>query len=146
MAIYMLRQVHCLRSCNLLVKFATTHIIAPPSPDYLSASPDYFPGSDPESDRDVSPEEDPLEDDSSYDDTFKTTKSLAVQAAPAPFQIVPTPPTLPRKPAILIQPGQAIPLGRPCHIYPNGVRMLLTARKRVRAPPALSSATKAAIA
>ncbi|GKB13539.1 hypothetical protein Tco_0847462 [Tanacetum coccineum] len=102
------------------MKFATTHIIAPPSPDYLSASPDYFPRSDLEFDLDVLPEEDPSEDDSSSDDAFKTTESLAVQATPAPFQIVPTPPTLPHKPAILLQPRQAIPLGRPYRIHPNG--------------------------
>ncbi|GJT47658.1 hypothetical protein Tco_0973815 [Tanacetum coccineum] len=46
-------------------------------------------------------------------------------------QIVPAPPRLPRRPAILGLPGQEIPIGRPYCTHPDGVRMLLTARKRV---------------
>ncbi|GJU07125.1 hypothetical protein Tco_1123555 [Tanacetum coccineum] len=49
-------------------------------------------------------------------------------------------------PVILIQTRQVIPFVRPYRRHPNGVRMLLIARKRVRAPPTLSSATVAAIA
>ncbi|GJT89638.1 putative reverse transcriptase domain-containing protein [Tanacetum coccineum] len=86
---------------------------APPSPDYVLASPKYFPGSDTESDLEELPLEDPSEDDSSGDDASETAGPLC---------------------------------GRPYRIHPNGVRMLLTARKRVRAPPALSPSTEAAIA
>ncbi|GKC41608.1 hypothetical protein Tco_1059330 [Tanacetum coccineum] len=119
---------------------------APPLLDYVPALPNYFPESDTESDLEESPEEDPSEDDSSSDDASETAGPLVVQAAPAPLQIVPVLPALPCRPAILVRPGQAIPFDRPYRIHPNGVRMLLTARKRVRAPPALSPATKAAIA
>nr|GEX40773.1 hypothetical protein [Tanacetum cinerariifolium] len=62
------------------------------------------------------PEEGPSEDDSSSDDTSETAGL------------------------------EEIPFGRPYHIHPNGVRMMLTARKRVRAPPALSPVTEATIA
>ncbi|GJW04654.1 hypothetical protein Tco_1563510 [Tanacetum coccineum] len=120
----------------------------PASPDYVPATSDYFPGSDTESDPEESLEEDPSEDDSSGDDVSETT-GLEVQAAPAPpepLQIVPALPALPHRPAILVRPGQAIPFGHPYRIHHNGVRMLLTARKRVRALPALSPATEAAIA
>ncbi|GJY77473.1 hypothetical protein Tco_0482589, partial [Tanacetum coccineum] len=37
-----------------------------------------------------------------------------------------------RRPTILIRPGEAIPFGRPYRTYLNGLRKLLTARKRVR--------------
>ncbi|GKC23804.1 hypothetical protein Tco_1025954 [Tanacetum coccineum] len=47
-------------------------------------------------------------------------------------------------PAILVRPGQAMPFGRPYLINHNGIRM--TAKKRVRAPPTLSSAIEAIIA
>ncbi|GJZ87966.1 putative reverse transcriptase domain-containing protein, partial [Tanacetum coccineum] len=97
------------------------------------------------SDLEESPEEDPSKDDSSGDDASETAGPLVVQAALAPLQIVPMLPALPCRPAILVRPGHAIPFGRPYRIHPNGVRMLLTARKRVRAPPALSPATEAAI-
>nr|GEU78170.1 reverse transcriptase domain-containing protein [Tanacetum cinerariifolium] len=52
---------------------------------------------------------------------------------PAIHQIVPAPPSVPRRPAILVLPSQEIPLGRPYHTQPNGVREMLTTRKRVRA-------------
>nr|GEV85397.1 hypothetical protein [Tanacetum cinerariifolium] len=87
----------------------------------------------------------PSEDDS-FDDDVSETARLEVQAAHAPHQIVPAPPTLSHRPAILVQPRQAILFGRLYRIHPNAVYILLTARKRVRAPPALSPATKAAIA
>ncbi|GJY85409.1 hypothetical protein Tco_0499435 [Tanacetum coccineum] len=50
-------------------------------------------------------------------------------------QILPTPPGLPRRPAILVLPGQSMPVGRPYRTQPNGVRKMLTIRKRVRLLP-----------
>ncbi|GKA87797.1 putative reverse transcriptase domain-containing protein [Tanacetum coccineum] len=50
-------------------------------------------------------------------------------------QILPAPPRLPRRLVVLILSGQLIPLGRPYHTQPNGVRKMLTARKIVRALP-----------
>ncbi|GKC84532.1 hypothetical protein Tco_1140249 [Tanacetum coccineum] len=117
----------------------------PASPDYVLASLDYFPRFEPESDL----EESSSEDDSSGDDTLETARPLVVQAAPAPpppLQIIHMLPALPRRLAILSRPRQAIPFGNPYRIHYNVVRMLLTARKRVRAPTALSLATEAAIA
>ncbi|GJZ92720.1 hypothetical protein Tco_0664785, partial [Tanacetum coccineum] len=46
-------------------------------------------------------------------------------------QILPAPPGLPRRPAILVLIGQPIPVGRPYRTQPNGVRKMLTARKSV---------------
>ncbi|GKA57487.1 putative reverse transcriptase domain-containing protein [Tanacetum coccineum] len=45
--------------------------------------------------------------------------------------ILPAPPGLPRRPAILILPGQPIPVGRPYRTQPNGMRKMLIARKSV---------------
>ncbi|GJS50676.1 hypothetical protein Tco_0624038 [Tanacetum coccineum] len=39
-------------------------------------------------------------------------------------------------PAILVRPGEAIPFGRPYRTHPNGLRKLLTVRKRVAPFPA----------
>ncbi|GJW37769.1 hypothetical protein Tco_0060689 [Tanacetum coccineum] len=65
------------------------------------------------------------------------TPSIQIATAPpAPLPIVPISPVLPRRPAILVLPGQEIPFGRPYRTLPNGVRMLLTARKRVHLFPA----------
>ncbi|GJW18492.1 putative reverse transcriptase domain-containing protein [Tanacetum coccineum] len=64
----------------------------------------------------------------------------------APLQIILAPPALPRRPAILVQPRQAIRFDRTYHIHPNMVRMLLTLRKRVRTPPAFSLAIEVGIA
>ncbi|GKB54826.1 hypothetical protein Tco_0905579 [Tanacetum coccineum] len=50
-------------------------------------------------------------------------------------QILAAPSGLPRRPTILIFLGQPIPLGRTYRTQPNGVRKMLTARKRVRALP-----------
>nr|GEV76655.1 hypothetical protein [Tanacetum cinerariifolium] len=52
-----------------------------------------------------------------------------------PYEILPTPPDFPRRPAILVLLGQSIPVGRPYHTQPNSVRKMLTVRKRVRALP-----------
>ncbi|GJT65579.1 hypothetical protein Tco_1017059 [Tanacetum coccineum] len=55
---------------------------------------------------------------------------------PAPLSIVPVSPVAPCRPDILVLTGQEIPFGRPYRIHPNGVRMLLTTRKRVHSFPA----------
>ncbi|GKF07269.1 hypothetical protein Tco_0041493 [Tanacetum coccineum] len=52
-------------------------------------------------------------------------------ASPTPRQIVPALPGVHRRPAILVLPGQEIPLGRPYRTHPDGVLKMLTARKRV---------------
>ncbi|GJV13181.1 retrovirus-related pol polyprotein from transposon TNT 1-94, partial [Tanacetum coccineum] len=46
-------------------------------------------------------------------------------------QILPSPPGLPYRPAILVLPGQPIPVGRPYRTQPNDVYKMLTARKSV---------------
>ncbi|GJU88278.1 hypothetical protein Tco_1300701 [Tanacetum coccineum] len=46
-------------------------------------------------------------------------------------QILPLPPGLPRRPAVLVLPWQLIPVGRPYRTQPNGVHKMLTAKKRV---------------
>ncbi|GJS04641.1 putative reverse transcriptase domain-containing protein [Tanacetum coccineum] len=46
-------------------------------------------------------------------------------------QILPAPPGLPRRPAILVLPWQPIPVVRPYRTQPNGVLKMLTARKSV---------------
>ncbi|GKD07782.1 hypothetical protein Tco_1187467, partial [Tanacetum coccineum] len=48
-----------------------------------------------------------------------------------PIAPVTAPPEIRRRSAILIQPGEAIPFGRPYRTHLNGPRKLLTARKRV---------------
>ncbi|GJW17021.1 hypothetical protein Tco_0024457 [Tanacetum coccineum] len=53
-----------------------------------------------------------------------------------PFAFVTAPPGIPRRSAILIRPGEAIPCGRPYRTHLNGPRKLLTARKRVGPLPA----------
>ncbi|GJV83634.1 putative reverse transcriptase domain-containing protein [Tanacetum coccineum] len=68
-------------------------------------------------------ESDPSEDSSSSEHT--------------PLQIVPIVPVLTFLTVILVLPRQEIPFGRPYRTHPNGARMLLTIRKRVRPLPAL---------
>ncbi|GJS08345.1 putative reverse transcriptase domain-containing protein [Tanacetum coccineum] len=53
-----------------------------------------------------------------------------------PLALVVAPPGIRRRPVILVQPGEAIPFGRPYRTHPNGPRKLLTARKRVGPFPA----------
>ncbi|GJR61173.1 putative reverse transcriptase domain-containing protein [Tanacetum coccineum] len=55
---------------------------------------------------------------------------VAVRSSPPTHQILPAPPSLPRRPSILVLPGQPIPFGRPYRTQPNEVP-----RKRVRALP-----------
>ncbi|GKB06178.1 hypothetical protein Tco_0834411 [Tanacetum coccineum] len=50
-------------------------------------------------------------------------------------QILPTPPGLPRRPAVLALPGQPIPIGRPYRTQPNGVLKMLTDMKYVGSLP-----------
>ncbi|GKD24120.1 putative reverse transcriptase domain-containing protein, partial [Tanacetum coccineum] len=51
-------------------------------------------------------------------------------------QILPAPPSLPCRPAILVLPRQPIPIGRPYRTQPNGVLKMLIARKSVGSLPA----------
>ncbi|GKE61415.1 hypothetical protein Tco_1511782 [Tanacetum coccineum] len=53
-----------------------------------------------------------------------------------PIAPVTAPPRIHRRPAILIQPGEAIPFGRPYRTHLKGPHKLLTARKRVGPLPA----------
>ncbi|GKE71331.1 hypothetical protein Tco_1529403, partial [Tanacetum coccineum] len=100
---------------------------------------------DSESDFESEPLEDPSEEDAPepYEATIarwradvlscsSSSSSSSAFAPPVSFQIVPALPGLPRRPAILVLPGQEIPFGRPYRTHPNGVRRMLTARKRVR--------------
>ncbi|GJX20642.1 hypothetical protein Tco_0223319 [Tanacetum coccineum] len=52
-----------------------------------------------------------------------------------PLAPIVAPPEIRRRSATLIWPGEAIPFGRSYRTHPNGPRMLLTARKRVRPLP-----------
>ncbi|GJZ00841.1 hypothetical protein Tco_0518270 [Tanacetum coccineum] len=52
-------------------------------------------------------------------------------ASPTPRQIIPAPHEVPRRPTILMLPGQEIPFGRPCRTYPDKVLRMLTTSKRV---------------
>nr|GEW31410.1 hypothetical protein [Tanacetum cinerariifolium] len=64
------------------------------------------------------------------------SSSSSASTPPASLQIVPVVPGLPRLLAILVLPRQEIPFGRPYRTHPNGVLMMLTARKRVHLYPA----------
>ncbi|GJY83920.1 putative reverse transcriptase domain-containing protein [Tanacetum coccineum] len=57
--------------------------------------------------------------------------SSSHDSPPTLCQILPAPPGLPRRPTILVLPGQLIPIGRPYRTHPNRVRKILTARNRV---------------
>ncbi|GJY09786.1 putative reverse transcriptase domain-containing protein, partial [Tanacetum coccineum] len=116
--------------------------IVPASPDYVPASPDYFPGSDTKTD----PSEDPP---SEHVATLPATSPFLfasrihlIETTIVPHttrQILPAPSGVPRRPAILVLPGQKVPFGRPYRTQPNGVRKMLTAWKRVRPLPSLPS-------
>nr|GEU35698.1 hypothetical protein [Tanacetum cinerariifolium] len=86
----------------------------------------------------VSSEEDPLEEDSSDEDLMEADEPLQAH-------IIPTPPIQPSpiRLAILVQPGQEIPLRHPYRTRPNGVRMMRNPRKIVRPsftlPPAIQT-------
>nr|GEV70320.1 putative reverse transcriptase domain-containing protein [Tanacetum cinerariifolium] len=61
------------------------------------------------------------------------SRVAARSSPPSPhiLQILPAPPELPHRPAILLLPGQPIHVGRPYRTQPNGVLKMLTAKKRV---------------
>ncbi|GKE23688.1 hypothetical protein Tco_1435200 [Tanacetum coccineum] len=76
--------------------------------------------------------------DSSDSDTFERPPlqdSYEATVAKWRSRILPAPSGLPRGLAVLVLPGQSIPFGRPYSTQPNGVRKMLTARKRVRVLP-----------
>ncbi|GJU31492.1 MAK10-like protein [Tanacetum coccineum] len=52
-----------------------------------------------------------------------------------PLQTLPAPPRLPRRPAVLVLPGQPILISRPYRTHPDGVLKMLTARKSVGSLP-----------
>ncbi|GJY36012.1 hypothetical protein Tco_0421390 [Tanacetum coccineum] len=98
---------------------------------------------DSQSDFESEPLEDPSEEDAPepYEATIarwradvlsrSSSSSSSTSAPPVSLLIVPALPGLPRRHAILVLPGQEIPFGRPYRTHPNGVRRMLTARKRV---------------
>nr|GEZ42004.1 reverse transcriptase domain-containing protein [Tanacetum cinerariifolium] len=104
----------------------------PSSPDYTS---DYDSNTKPfkedpqEADLEDSFEEDPLEEDSSVEDFIEDDEPLQAQVAPEP----PTQPP-PTFLAIVVQPGQEIPLSCPYRIYPNERSLICIPRKVTRAP------------
>ncbi|GJW28461.1 hypothetical protein Tco_0045336, partial [Tanacetum coccineum] len=54
-----------------------------------------------------------------------------IDILPSTRQILHAPPGLPRRPTVLVLPGQPIPVGRPYRTQPNGVLKMLIARKRM---------------
>ncbi|GJW80602.1 putative reverse transcriptase domain-containing protein [Tanacetum coccineum] len=70
-----------------------------------------------------------------YEVTVARWRSRVVARSSPPSspirQILPAPPGLPRRPAILFLSGQPIPIGQPYRTQPNGVLKMLTARKSV---------------
>ncbi|GKB11508.1 hypothetical protein Tco_0845431 [Tanacetum coccineum] len=64
------------------------------------------------------------------------SSSSSTSTPPAPLQLIPALSGLPHRPAILVLPGQEIPFGRPYCTHPNGVRKMLSAKKRVHPIPA----------
>ncbi|GKD31425.1 hypothetical protein Tco_1242203 [Tanacetum coccineum] len=100
-----------------------------------------------ESDFEFEPLEDPSEEDApdpyeatiarwradvlSRSSSSSSSSSSSASVPPVSLLIVPALPGLPRRHAILVLPGQEIPFGRPYRTHPNGVRRMLTARKRV---------------
>nr|GEY60575.1 hypothetical protein [Tanacetum cinerariifolium] len=72
--------------------------------------------------------------DSSNSDTPDTPPSPIHDTQPAEItpsisQILPAPPELPRRPTIIVLPGQSILVGRPYRTQPNGVLKMLIAKK-----------------
>nr|GEX19421.1 reverse transcriptase domain-containing protein [Tanacetum cinerariifolium] len=124
-----------------------TPIIAPtipPSPDYTPASPDYSPASDTESDLSEDPSSGhipPLPDVSPFlSSADDTTYSDTLDTPPSPTHVTPfieitsstqRSPVIPRRPVMILAPGQPIPHGRPYRYHPNGPVHMMTARKRV---------------
>ncbi|GKD37786.1 hypothetical protein Tco_1257993, partial [Tanacetum coccineum] len=75
------------------------------------------------------------------------SRVIARPSSSSEFPIAPVtaPPGIRRRSAILIQPREAIPFGRPYHTHLNGPRKLLTARKRVAPLPARRLASRHAL-
>ncbi|GJZ83825.1 putative reverse transcriptase domain-containing protein [Tanacetum coccineum] len=65
-----------------------------------------------------------------------SSNDTLVPSSEFPLAPVVAPPSICRRPATLIRPGEAIPFGRPYQTYLNGPRKMLSARKRVRPIPA----------
>nr|GEZ16334.1 hypothetical protein [Tanacetum cinerariifolium] len=78
--------------------------------------------------------------DSDSPDEMDSPESKVTTRSSSPFDFPIAPVTAPhetrRRVAILIRPGEAIPLGRPYRTRPNGPRRVMTARKRVGPLPA----------
>ncbi|GJZ67377.1 hypothetical protein Tco_0630617 [Tanacetum coccineum] len=108
------------------------------SSDHVPASSGYSPNFDSDFE--------PTKDDSSDKDLIKTDEPLQAQTALTP--LVQPPPTrpLPTISALVLRPGQEIPLRRPYRLHPDGPLMMRTPRKRVRTPVSLPPAIEAAIA
>ncbi|GJT63727.1 hypothetical protein Tco_1015207 [Tanacetum coccineum] len=109
------------------------------SPEYITPLPAtspflYTDSSEAPDSSDGPPSQDP------YVATVARWRSRVTTRSPSPsdFPIAPVtaPPGIRRRPAILIRPGEAIPLGRPYRTRPNGPRRVMTARKRVGPLPA----------
>nr|GEZ47905.1 hypothetical protein [Tanacetum cinerariifolium] len=66
------------------------------------------------------------------------SRVTARSSSPSDFPIAPVTasPRIRRRAAILIRPGEAIPLGRPYRTHPNGPQRVMTTRKRVGPLPA----------
>ncbi|GKD43721.1 putative reverse transcriptase domain-containing protein, partial [Tanacetum coccineum] len=75
--------------------------------------------------------------DSDFDSPDEMSKVASRPSSSFDFPIAPVtaPPRTRRRAAILIRPGEAIPFGRPYCTHLNGLRKLLTARKRVGTIP-----------
>ncbi|GKD69868.1 hypothetical protein Tco_1323958, partial [Tanacetum coccineum] len=66
--------------------------------------------------------------------THLTRSRVAARSSPPSSlirQTLPAPPGLPRRPVVLVLPGQPISIGRPYRTHSNGVLKMLTARKSV---------------
>ncbi|GJX61382.1 hypothetical protein Tco_0294282 [Tanacetum coccineum] len=70
-----------------------------------------------------------------YETTVSRWKSRVAARSSPIRQILPAPPSFPRRLAILVFPGQPIPVGRPYRTQPNGVLKMWTARKSVGSLP-----------
>ncbi|GKD79103.1 hypothetical protein Tco_1341724, partial [Tanacetum coccineum] len=98
--------------------------------------PTIIPSTAPTSDLPIIHDDTPLDP---YEVTVARWRSrVAARSSPpsSPIrQILPAPPGLPRRPAILFLPGQPISIGQPYHTQPNEVLKMLTARKSVGSLP-----------
>ncbi|GKD16078.1 hypothetical protein Tco_1205236, partial [Tanacetum coccineum] len=93
---------------------------------------DYSSSSDSDPSKDSLPVSEPTEQRPERHESLAPSSKFPLAPIVAPLEIR-------RRPAILVQPGEAIPFGRPYCTHPNGPCKLLTVRKRVGPFPALSS-------